>query len=89
MQGELQLTWKNTVMADDLLYLAFNCCNHLRLLNTDSFDECFEERAQEKLHDMRSKVPEGQVDILDTNLLKPTDIYIFSIGNSSFMPKTE
>lgn len=24
MQGELQLAWKNTVMADDLLYFAFN-----------------------------------------------------------------
>lgn len=72
-----------------IYYILLSTDNCLRLLNTDSFGECFEERAQEKLHDVRSKLLGDQIDVLDTSLLKPTDNYIFSIGNSSFMPKTE
>lgn len=72
-----------------IYYILLSTDNRLRLLNTDSFSEYFEEKAQEKLHDVRSKVLGGQVDVLNTNLLKPTDIYTFPISNSSFMPKTE
>ena len=50
LQGELQLGWENTVMTDDLPYL-LSGSQGLRCLTTDGMDECFGERAQEKLRD--------------------------------------